>query len=406
MSDTTDGEARVYANRSPLRSTLFTLLCIGYLLTTAFEFLLSPVMPVISEDLGISFGQQGALFLSVAISEAVANLVGGWWRDRVAGRTLSVLALSIAASGCALTAAWPRYDVLLVAQGLIGAGAGLFFAVAAPKVSQLAGVGQRGRAFGIWGAAVSVGGLGAAVLAATMAEQSWRTTYVVLALTGVVLILAFTRQPADPPVSLTRDAGTLKIVVSSTFARLTGLGMVATSAQVGVSAFLPVYAVDDLHFSVRTSAALIAGGRIVSLPAKIMSGAAGDRFGRPRMLLIVMIGAVVCMAAFLSGRRTLAAVGIVAYIAVAGALFPLVNALLGDWLPHGNLGTGYGAFRALQIGFGGLIALTIGVFSDIVGLRLSLCLGLVTLAGGMVLVRGQFATPLPITPTVVPPSGG
>lgn len=406
MSDTVGEVARVDADPNPLRSTLFTLLCIGYLMTTAFEFLLPPVMPVISEDLGISFGQQGALFLTVSISEAVANFVTGWWRDRVAGRTLSVLALTIAASGCTLTAAWPRYDVLLVAQGLIGAGAGAFFAVAAPKVSQLAGVGRRGRAFGIWGAAVSVGGLGAAVLAATMAEQSWRTTYVALALGGVVLILAFARQPADPPVGLTRDEGTLKIVVSSTFARLTALGMVATSAQVGVSAFLPAYAVDNLHFSVGTAAALLAGGRIVSLPAKIASGAAGDRFGRPRMLLFVMIGAVACMAAFLSGQRLLAAVGIIAYVAVAGALFPLVNALLGDWLPHGNLGSGYGTFRALQIGFGGLIALAIGVLSDIIGLRLSLCIGLVTLTGGMVLVRGQSETPHPITPLVTPPSGG
>ncbi len=406
MADIVGRGPDVEEDPNPLRSALFVLLCVGYLMTTAFEFLLPPVMPVISDDLDISFGQQGALFLTVSVAEATANFITGWWRDRIAGRTLSVIALSAAATGCALTAAWPRYGVLLAAQALIGAGAGAFFAVAAPKVSQLAGLGRRGRAFGIWGAAVSIGGLGAAILAATMAEQSWRTTYVVLAAAGVVLVLAFARQPADAPASVQRDSGTLKLIASSSFVRLTALGMVATSAQVGVSAFLPAYAVDNLHFSVGTAAALLAGGRIASLPAKIAAGGAGDRFGRPRMLRFVMIAAVGCMAAFLSGQRALAAVGIIAYVAVAGALFPLVNALLGDWLPHGNLGSGYGTFRAVQIAFGGLIALAIGVLSDVIGLRLSLCLGLGTLGCGLLLVRGQSGHPEPVASLAIPPSGG
>jgi MFS family permease len=380
------------ATRDPLRSGIFLLLCLGYLATTAFEFLLPPVMPALSKDLGISFAQQGTLFLVVSVAEATSNLAAGWGIDRIGGRTIGTLALAVAAAGCALTAAWARYEVLLVAQALIGAGAGAFFSVAAPRVAALAGAAQRGRAFGIWGAAVGLGGLGSAGLAATMAERSWQGTYVVLAVVGAVLAVAFVASTVDNARVGRAQPGSLRAIVTPMFLRLTGLGMVATSAQVGVSAFLPAYAVDRLGYSVGSGAALLAGGRLLSLPAKVFAGASGDRFGRSRMLQFVMFAAVACMLSVLSQHRVLAGAGIVVYVAVAGSIFPLVNAIMGDSLPAERLGSGFGTFRAIQIAFGGLVALAIGVVSDLVGIRLSLTIGLAALLIGIALVRGLART--------------
>jgi MFS family permease len=372
-----------------VRSRLFVLLCLGYLATTAFEFLLAAAMPTIADDLSISFGRQGMLFLTVSASEALANVATGWWRDRTSTRLLGVISLSLAAAGCAVVAIWPAYTAMLIGQGAIGAGAGAFFAVAAPGVAELAGAERRGTAFGIWGAAVSIGGVWAAVLAATTVLVSWRWTYAGLAGAGVALAIAFSVlvQRTSPPASVRTRLRPL--LTSGTFLRLTGLGMVATAAQVGVTAFLAVYAVEYGSFSAGVAAAIVAAGRLASLPSKVVVGRIGDQFGRPRTLHFVFVGTAICELAFLTGHRVLVIAGITAYIAVAGSIFPLVNALMGDWLAAGTLGSGYGIFRAVQIAFGGAVALTIGLMSDVAGLRVSLMVGLITLTCGVVILRGM-----------------
>ncbi len=107
-------------------------------------------------------------------SIAIVNLIGGALVRRLgAGRVIRIAA-ALTVAGSVVAALAPGFGVLIAAQLLLGAGAGVFFPAGLQAVAAFAGPNRKGFAMGIYGVAFC-GGLTAAALLGTLgATAGWR----------------------------------------------------------------------------------------------------------------------------------------------------------------------------------------------------------------------------------------
>jgi FSR family fosmidomycin resistance protein-like MFS transporter len=126
------------------RSSLF-LLSLGHFLVDSYASLLAPLMPLISDRLGLNLAHAGLLGTIVSLTNLSQPLLG-LWADRMARRYLVVGGLFLSAACSPLLGVAPTYGALVVVLGLGGLGVAAFH----PQAFSLAGeMGGPQRSFGL-----------------------------------------------------------------------------------------------------------------------------------------------------------------------------------------------------------------------------------------------------------------
>ncbi len=370
------GERRI-ADRP--RWGAFGLVCLAYLGVTVGEQALSPVMPEVAAEFGVTEGQSGVAFGLLALSIATANLVGGAVVGRFGPRALMLAGLAATTVGSLVGAVAAGFAVVVVAQVLLGTGAGLYFPAGLQAVPAVSGSGRRGFAMGLFGVAFSAGLTIAAVLGALGAVSSWRIAF---GCAGALAAAAFVATwwvrlgpPSGAPVSI-------RFPANAVVGLPTVIGSVGAVCQYGAIPFLTTFAVAEWHLRAGQAAALLAVGRVISILAKVMSGAASDRRGP------IASAQTTALVVGLTGIAwvTLPA-GWPAYVCAAvfagavSSFFPVANIVAVDYF--GAHGPALGAYRSAQIAVGAAAGWLIGRIGETVGLRWTL---LIAVASPLLLV--------------------
>jgi predicted MFS family arabinose efflux permease len=363
----------------------FALVCLAYLAVTVGEQALSPVLPEVAPELGLDEQDAGLTFGVLAGSIAAANLVGGAVLGRLGMRRLMLLGLVATVAGAVLAASASGLGLLLVAQMLLGAGAGLYFPAGLRAVPVVAGSRRRGMAMGLYGVAFS-GGLTVAALLGTLgAAIDWRWAFwatALLAAAAAVATLALRLPPPDgSPISL-------RFPARAVFGLATFIGAVGAVCQYGAIPFLTTFAVAEWKLSAAQAAGLMAIGRVVSILAKVASGASTDRIGpvasarRTGAFLTVTGLAWVLLP---GGWPTYVSAAL--FAGVVSSLFPVANLVAVD--RFGAHGPALGAYRPAQIGIGAAAGWAIGWLGAALGLRVTLAVAVATPALLVVVLRGR-----------------
>lgn len=343
----------------------FTLVCVAYLATTTGESLLAPIYPVAAPELGLDLAGAGAAFAVLAFSIAAANLASGLLlRSMAANRVIGLALLASTLGGVAAaisSAPWQFFG----AQVLLGAGAGLLYPAAIMSIGTFAGPRRRGFAMGIFGVFFSGGLTLAAGLAALGTRLDWRVSFVIGA--GLAVVAAIGVWPIAGAPRSDQD-GSLFAGLRDVLGLPTAVGVVGGVSQYATVSFFPVFAVTVWGVSDARAAAFLAAGRILSIPAKLVSGSLADRKGpvqAARMTGVVLGSCGIAWA--LAPWVPLAAAGGIAFTAGVSGLFPLANVLAFDRV--GRSGGALGAFRSLQLGAGAVAGFVLGAAADAFGLR-------------------------------------
>lgn len=342
----------------------FAIVCLAYLASTVGEQVLSPVFPAASDDLGLSVGQGGIAFGVLTAAIAVSNLIGGLALRRWSATALVRISAAVTVVGAVTAATAGGFAHLVAAQIVLGVAAGLFFPAGLQAVAITTGT-RRGFAMGIYGVAFSAGLAIAALLGVLGASRGWRTAFWVSAGLAVVALVAslllHVRVARDPlPASgipWRRVAGLPTVV-----------GSIGAICQYGAIPFLTTYAVVQWDLSKAGAAAVLTAGRLVSILAKLVSGARADRIGARASVRGTAIVLVVTGFGFLALPGGWAAYALAAVFAgwVSG-LFPLANVMAVE--RFGQDGAALGAYRSMQIAIGAAAGVLIGITGDRIGLR-------------------------------------
>jgi predicted MFS family arabinose efflux permease len=276
--------------------------------------------------------------------------------------------------GAVVAALAEGFPLVVAAQILLGAGAGLYFPAGLQAVPVVSGAGRRGFAMGIYGVAFSVGLTIAALLGAVGAASSWRIAFWCAAgLAAAAFVATFALRlgpPSGAPVSL-------RFPANAVLGLPTLIGAVGAICQYGAIPFLTTFAVVEWGLRAGQAAALLAVGRVLSILAKVLSGASSDRRGpiaSARTTSVVVGATGVAWVLLPAGWPAYACAAL--FAGAVSSFFPVANMVAVDYF--GAHGPALGAYRSAQIGIGAAAGWLIGRIGETVGLRPTLLVAVAT----------------------------
>ena len=339
-------DAAGYARR------MLVVVSLGWATLQTGRFLLSPLLPTIITDLGITEATAGIALAVFQAAYAVVQYPSGEYSDRWNRTTLIVPGMVVLAVGFGLFGLTTGLATFLVAAMVVGFGKGLFAIPSRALLSDLF-VDGRGRALGIYAAGTDAGGLlssGAAVVALTY--FTWRTPFFPIAVGLAVLtaVYAITTREGYRVGETTLDLrGTVGRLVKSNRQRETLVAFSLFYFMVGgFINFVPTYLARAKGFSESLAGLTFAIVFAVGFAVKPAAGVLGDRFSRRGIAVGGLSVAAASMTALVLVGSNLAiwvAIGVFALGYKTG--FPLADAIILDGAPADGTGADLGAARAL-----------------------------------------------------------
>ncbi|WP_089826556.1 MFS transporter [Halogranum amylolyticum] len=351
--------------------------------------LLSPLLPTIIADLGITDATAGVALAVFQGVYALTQYPGGEFSDRWTRATLIVPGLVVLVLGFATFGLVGGLAGFLVAAAVTGLGKGLFAIPSRALLSDLY-VERRGRALGLYAAGTDFGGLlasGVAIL--TLTYATWRTPFVPVALVLAGLAVLFAHWSTEG-----YAVGTPSLDVGGTVGRL-----VATPAQRrtlvafalfyfmvgGFVNFFPTFLIETKGFSHRLASAAFAIVFAVGIAVKPVAGSVSDRFGRESIAVSGLLVAAVSLGVLAVTDVRLLVYGSILVLALGYKMeFPLADTIVLDNAPDGDMGADLGAARALFLGANALGPAYVGIvatYADYVAAFAGLAACLLVAAG-------------------------
>jgi MFS transporter, FSR family, fosmidomycin resistance protein len=359
------------------------LITIGHSLTHWYPATFYLLLPLIGNELGLSYVQIGSILTVQAAAGAISNIPGGLVVDSI-GRKGLLMALSLFWVGAPylLMGFTHEYWTLLTCAALVGIGNNLWHPTAIPLLAQHFPE-RRGLAVSIHGMGGNVGDAVAPLaVGALLTYLNWRDVVIVNVLPGIlmscVILLLLGRmqsggQGADaakPKRGLAdrlRDFGQLLgnrtlifLCVSSIFRSMT---------QSTLMTFLPVFLASQMGYSPVWIGACMAGLQIAGFAAAPIAGHLSDSLGRRQIIISSMTtSGVILLFMALAGNSP----WFVLFVAFLGFFLFAIRAVLQAWLldatPSNMGGSSIGVLFAIQaVGsasgpfIGGLIADAYGI---------------------------------------------
>lgn len=329
----------------------------------------SPLLPFIKNDLGLTYVEAGLLFSTPTILMAVFGFPGGWLADTIGMKRTLTLGLVLILAGAALRAAAPGFRMLLLWTALLGAGMG----ISGPCLTRM--VKDRfadlpGTATGIYTTGIIMG----ATLATWLTYPfllgwtgSWKGTFLVwsaVALFGLLgwVLLAPSGDGAGgggPKIAgIWRDRTVWKLNII-----FLAQGFVFYS----LSSWIPTY-YHELGLTLKTSTRILAVFIFLNLPSSLIIPYVSDKTGGTKTSLIVS-GAILLPAVFGMIFFPLALTWFYPILmgVAMGGIFALSFALPLKYVEPRLVGSVAGA--NLLVGYGGTFAgpIVIGWVHDLTG---------------------------------------
>ena len=363
------------------------LISAGHMMTHWYPSTFYLLLPLIGNELGLSFSQIGSILTCQFAAGALSNLPGGMAVDAIGRKgLLMAVALSWIGLPYLVMGFSHSYWMLLVCAALVGIGNNLWHPTAIPLLAQNH-PGRRGLVVSIH----SMGGnLGDAIaplaVGAMLSVFSWRDVVVMNVVPGVVasvLLLMMLgriddggRAKAERPGAAPRDLVSAVAAVRTLFANRTVLMLSLGSAVRAMTAmtlltFLPVFLSNDMGYSPAWIGGSLFALQAAGFAAAPIAGHLSDRMGRRSVIMSSMVmSCVVLLLMAFAGRSPV----FVLFVAFLGFFLFAVRAVLQAWLldatPKHMGGTSIGImFGAQAVGaaigplIGGLIADHYGIIA-------------------------------------------
>lgn len=344
---------------------LLVLISISFAFIQTGQFLLPALLPSIIGDLGITPFQAG---LALSLMNGVYS-VGQYPSGRISdtlNRTtpISVGFLSLI-TALLLLGTGTNYLVFLLATGLYGLGRALFSVPTRALLSDLY-TRRRGQMLGILSTGTDAGGiLASGISVYILTITTWRGAFAPLAgflvFCSVVFVVWSRRRVRF---------GAVPLEFRSTVRRLFGtrqlLGVVIAYALfwfvvLGVLNFLPTYLQANKGFSPSLASGIFALLFTVGIAIKPLAGRLSDRGGRIGVTVGALVVSAVMLGFVIVGAGVYVVVfGVIVYAAGYKSVPPVIEALLLDLAPEGNVGGDLGAIRGISQGIGSLGPMYIG----------------------------------------------
>jgi FSR family fosmidomycin resistance protein-like MFS transporter len=332
-----------------------------------YQGLVPAMVPYFVLERGWGYVAAGGLTLASTLGSALPQPLIGLAVDRWPLPWLAAAGVALAGTGVGLSGLVGGYPLVWALLLLSGVGVSMFHPAAGKAARQAAG--ESATAMSVFAAGGSVGFFLAPVLA-TPALAAWgvKSTALFLApalLTAVLLHRARGRGPTATGAAA-RTGGTDHW---GPFLVLTGVAVVRSMVFFGVSTFIELYWLRQLHASHALSGAALACFLAGGVTGTLGGGRLADRIGmvRTAQLGTVLIVPMLLALLLVPGRYLPLLFAVLTGV-VLNLPFAVMVKLGQDYLP-GRPGTAAGVTLGLAVSVGGLVAPPLGLVAQVHGPR-------------------------------------
>ena len=335
-----------------------------FFITFIGRFIFAPLMPAMSNELGLSHSQAGSIFLSGSIGVFIGSLSSGFVSSRLQHK--GTIALSLIGSASALlvctllTHLWAMRGAVL----MVGLMAGMNLPSNVATVTALVSRQDWGKALAVQQTAPPLSLVLGPLLAVFLLNWfSWRAPIMVVAIAGLVagfILIRFGTVgefPGDKPdLSLARD-----ILSGRSFWIMIILFALGMGGQVGIYAMMPLFLIAERGMPETSANTLIGLSQASALFMTFFAGWVTDRIGEKKAIfLFLLLSGIITI---VLGVFTGALLKVVVFIqpALIVCFFPAGFAALARSVQPNlrSLATAWVAPSALILG-GGLLPLLLG----------------------------------------------
>lgn len=344
----------------------------GWALLLGGRMVYPVLLPYFRTEFDLTLTVAGLLVTVLWLGSALGQLPGGMLADRRSERHVLTAGVIVVAGALTLVAAAPTPLFLFVATGLVGLGQSLYPIARITILSDI----YPDRIGSALGVTMATGDLGqtvfppvAGVLAAAIAWQAGLWFLVpLLLLVAVVLWVVLPEQPPTPSGVDTVSTENLGHVVAEL--RRANLLFVAFILFLYIliwqsfTGLYPTYLVDEKGLSSSTAGLLFSVFFAFGVVVKPVAGAAYDRIGMRRSLVLVLVGPAAGLAAvpLVEGFWSLSIItALVSSMLGTGAI---TQSFLSDTIPDDVEGTGLGIVRTTSATFGAAGPVLFGGIAD------------------------------------------
>jgi MFS family permease len=277
------------------------LLGIALFFAIAATNILTPLLPNVRTDLGISIATAGLVVSTYGFARLLTDLPSGFILDRVGERRLAAIGVVLLTTGSILGALAPGVEWLIVARITSGLGSGLITTVALTALSWTAGPSNRGQVMSVFQLANNTGiAFYPLVGGAIGSLLGWRATFVVAAagalIAGAILMPLLRRIETGQKQAAV--SGRTQAMEYQLTPRRRGIALGSIYAGVVANminrhgfrnTLLPLFAASVLFLGPVEIATGIAVMAIVGILVVTPGARLGDRIGRRRIVVVGLI---------------------------------------------------------------------------------------------------------------------
>jgi MFS transporter, FSR family, fosmidomycin resistance protein len=364
------------------------LISAGHMMTHWYPATFYLLLPLIGNELGLSFSQIGSILTCQFVAGAVSNLPGGMAVDLI-GRKGLLMAVALSWIGLPyfVMGLSHSYWMLLVCAALVGIGNNLWHPTAIPLLAQ-----NHPQRSGLVVSIHAMGGhLGDAVaplvVGAMLSVLSWRDVMIMNVVPGVIasvlMLMLLGRNGSvsmgpDPAEAKARQgssssspslAGVMLLLANRTVVTLSlGSAMRAMTAMTLLT-FLPLFLANEMGYPPSWIGGLLFALQAAGFVAAPVSGHLSDRMGRRNIIMASMaMSGVVLLFMALAGRSPAFAL----FVAFLGFFLFATRSVLQAWLldatPRHLAGTAIGILFGAQAVGAAIGPLAAGVIADHYGI--------------------------------------
>lgn len=379
------------------RNTVLGLCMVAFFATMVARLAISPVVPLIVRDFGVSNALVGLALTGMWMAYAASQFPSGLITDRIGEKQVILGAVGGTAAGSLLLAISPVFGAFALATVFIGFAAGLHYTPATVLLSRL--YDNVSTAFGVHSLGSPIAGVTAPVLAVWIGTQfGWRAGVAIGTLFAVpVFVLVVWRiQPTPPtnPASSLADqlnVNTLGELLFRPRVAFTSLIMIAgTFVWQGLASFLPTFLVAYHDLSPTVASVLFSLYFVVHGSSMIGMGVVADRHSRDLVIGVCYLAAFLGFVAFVTTTALWLIVLGVGLLGVGLSSYPAQLSRLLDGFSDSESGRGLGIVRTVTGIIGASGSVVVGLVADVVSWGVAFwVLGAVSLSVVVLLVWAQ-----------------
>jgi FSR family fosmidomycin resistance protein-like MFS transporter len=342
----------------------------AHLVHDTYTAFLAPLLPLLQDKLGIGYTLAGSLAIFMQLPSLLNPFIG-FLADKANLRWFIILAPAVTGTLMGFMGLAPTYLVLVFLLLAAGVSIACFHAPAPAMIAKVSG-GRVGRGMSIFMASGELGRtLGPVIAVAGVGwfglEGIWRLAFVGWGVSIILYLRLRNIEDIRKTASVTATMAEFRTAGQKVFPPLILIMMGRVLLQVSLTIYLPLFVSDELGLSLWLAAASLTILEAAGVVGALTSGTISDKYGRSRILAVVLILAPLLLLAFIYGPSWLAVPLLISLGLTALSPQPVFLALVQDKFPD-NRALANGTFLASNFLIRAVGIWLVGVLADQFGL--------------------------------------